>query len=125
MNVIGIDVSKAKLGCAWLNGNNKLKVKVCPNVLTGWSGLIEWSFNNTGLSIKGLHFVMEATGVYHEQLAIYRYDRGAFVSIVNPAQVKFYGQSLGVRSKNDKKDSVVLTRYTLRGTSGANEKPKR
>jgi transposase len=32
--------------------------------------------------------------------------------------VKFYAQSLGVRSKNDKKDSVVLARY------GAKEKPK-
>jgi transposase len=33
---------------------------------------------------------------------------------VNPAQVKFYAQSLGGRSKNDKKDSVVLARYGLK-----------
>jgi transposase len=37
---------------------------------------------------------------------------------VNPAQIKFYGQSLGIRTKNDKKDSVVLARY------GMNENPK-
>jgi transposase len=119
MNVIGIDVSKAKLDCAWLGENNKLKVKVFPNALAGWAGLVEWSLKNTGLSISDLHFVMEATGVYHGQLAAYLYDQGADVSVVNPAQVKFYAQSLGVRSKNDKKDSVVLARY------GVNEQPRR
>ncbi|MEQ1546401.1 IS110 family transposase [Methyloglobulus sp.] len=119
MNVIGIDVSKAKLDCAWLDENNKLKAKVFPNALTGWSSLVEWSLKHTGLSISGLHFVMEATGVCHGQLAVYLYDKGANVSVVNPAQVKFYAQSLGVRSKNDKKDSVVLARY------GLHEKPKR
>jgi transposase len=119
MNVIGIDVSKGKLDCAWLGENNKLKTKVFPNSPAGWSELIEWSLKNTGLAVAGLHFVMEATGVYHEQLAAYLYGQGANVSVVNPAQVKFYAQSLGVRSKNDKKDSVVLARY------GANEKPRR
>lgn len=119
MNVIGIDVGKAKLDCAWLDENNKLKAKVFPNALAGWSGLVEWSLKNTGLPVSDLHFVMEATGVYHGQLAAYLYDKGAVVSVVNPAQVKFYAQSLGVRSKNDKKDSVVLARY------GVNEKPKR
>jgi transposase len=119
MNVIGIDVSKGKLDCACLNENNKLKVKVFPNSPMGWTGLVEWSVKNTGLAVNGLHFVMEAAGVYHEQLAVCLYGRGANVSVVNPAQVKYYGQSLGIRNKNDKKDSVVLARY------GAHEKPKR
>jgi transposase len=61
---------------------------------------------------------MEATGIYHEQLATFLYKAGAKVSVVNPAQVKFYAQGLGVRSKNDKKDSVVLARY------GSRENPK-
>ncbi len=118
MNVIGIDVSKLKLDCAWLSENNKLKVKVFSNSLSGWSELLEWSLGQSGLSLSQMHFVMEATGIYHEQLAIYLYDRGTTVSVVNPAQVKFYGQSLGIRTKNDKKDSVVLARY------GINEKPR-
>ena len=57
---------------------------------------------------------MEATGIYHEQLATSLYDAGAKVSVVNPAQVKFYAQGHGVRTKNDKKDSVVLARYGLK-----------
>ena len=38
-------------------------------------------------------------------------DAGVTVSIVNPAQVKDFGRSLGVRTKNDGVDSFVLARY--------------
>jgi transposase len=118
MSTIGIDVSKAKLDCAWLKEDEKIKTKAVDNTEAGWKELIEWSLKNTGLPIEQLHFVMEATGIYHQRLATYLFDAGAKVSVVNPAQVKFYGQSLGVRTKNDKKDSVVLARY------GFKENPK-
>lgn len=111
MNTIGIDVSKEKLDCAWLKEQDKVKTKVFANKRTGWQDLLDWSLKNTGLAITELYFVMEATGIYHEQLATFLYEAGAKVSVVNPAQVKFYAQGLGIRSKNDKKDSVVLARY--------------
>ena len=114
MSIIGIDVSKTKLDCAWLKEDDKLKTKVVDNKQDGWKELLEWSLKNTGLGLDQLHFVMEATGIYHQRLATYLFDAGVKVSIVNPAQVKFYGQSLGVRTKNDKKDSVVLARYGLK-----------
>jgi len=116
MNTIGIDVSKAKIDCAWLREAGKLKFKVFPNTHLGFKELIEWSLKNTKLDIKQLHFIMEATGVYHQSLAISLYDAGAMVSVVNPAQVKFYAQGLGVRTKNDKKDSAILARYGLKET---------
>lgn len=114
MNTIGIDISKAKLDCAWLRENDKLKFKVLANTEAGCNQLIEWSLKNTGLEINSLHFIMEATGIYHEQLAANLYKAGAMVSVVNPAQVKFYAKGLGVRTKNDKKDSAVLARYGLK-----------
>ena len=114
MNIIGIDVSKNKLDCAWPREEGKLKTKVFSNTIAGWKELIDWSLKNTGLEIEQLHFVMEATGIYHEQLATSLYDAGAKISVVNPAQVKFYAQGHGVRTKNDKKDSVVLARYGLK-----------
>jgi len=114
MNVIGIDVSKAKLDCAWLREENKIKTKVVTNSIDGWKELIAWAQTNTGDNIDSLHFVMEATGIYHENLATWLYDSGAKVSVVNPAHVKYYAQSLGGRTKNDKKDSIVLARYGLK-----------
>jgi transposase len=114
MNIIGVDVSKAKLDCAWLKENNKIKAKVVANTPEGWQLLVKWSQENSGCEISGLHFVMEATGIYHENLAAWLYGQGANVSVVNPAHVKHYAQSLGVQTKNDKKDSAVLARYGQR-----------
>jgi transposase len=95
MNVIGIDVSKAKLDGAWLKPDNKIKTKVFANQQTGWKDLLDWAKTQTGAESNELQFVMEATGIYHENLATWLYDNGANVAIVNPAQVKYYAQSLG------------------------------
>jgi len=114
MSVIGIDVSKAKLDCAWLKEDNKIKTKVVTNQLEGWKELINWAKTQTGSQLSELHFVMEATGIYHENGANWLYDSGAKVSIANPVQVKHYAQSLGGRTKNDKKDSIVLAWYGVK-----------
>jgi transposase len=87
---------------------------VLANSLDGWKELMTWAQTNTGDDIDSLHFVMEATGIYHENLATWLYNCGARVSVVNPAHVKYYAQSLGGRTKNDKKDSIVLARYGLK-----------
>ena len=58
-----------------------------------------------------MHAILEGTGVYHEQAALALVDAGVTVSIVNPAQVKDFGRSLGVRTKTDGIDSRVLARY--------------
>jgi transposase len=111
MSIIGIDVSKAKLDCAYLSEAGKVKTKVVANNSQGWQELMTWAQNTTKKETLELHFVMEATGIYHENLATWLHNNGAKVSIVNPAYVKYYAQSLGTQSKNDKKDSIILARY--------------
>ncbi len=113
MMIIGIDVSKAKLDCLWLKDPSTVKVKskVLPNNAAGFSALIEWAVKNTHADLPQIHFVMEATGIYHEALAYALYEASAMVSVVNPAKISHYAKSLGVRSKTDKKDSVVIARY--------------
>jgi transposase len=80
-------VSKAKLDCVWLRENNKVKSKVFSNQIEGWKALISWSQKNTQEGTDQLHFVMEATGVYHDNFAPWLYAQGASVSVVNPAYV--------------------------------------
>jgi transposase len=80
MNTIGMDVSKEKLDCALKREQDKIKIKAAVNKLLGWQDLLYWTLKNTGLAIAGLHFVMEATGIYHEQLATFLYEAGAKVS---------------------------------------------
>jgi transposase len=58
-----------------------------------------------------LHAILEGTGVYHEQAALALSDTGVTVWIVNPAQVKDFGRSLGIRTKTDSIDRLVLARF--------------
>jgi transposase len=115
MSIIGIDVSKAKLDCLWIRDLSAMKVKskVQTNTPTGHQALLEWAMKQTGESVNELHFVMEATGIYHEALAYTLYDAGAQVSVVNPAKIRHYAKSLGAHTKNDKKDSVVIARFGM------------
>jgi len=115
MTIIGIDVSKSKLDCMWIRDlpAMKMKSKVHPNKPSGHQALFAWATQQTGKPLAELHFVMEATGVYHEALAYALHDAGAQVSIVNPARLREFARSLGARSKTDKKDSVVIARYGM------------
>ena len=57
-----------------------------------------------------LSYVMEATGVYHENLCHFLYKSGFSVSVIVPTMSKRYAQSLGTDNKTDKVDAKVLSR---------------
>ena len=120
MAIIGIDVSKAKLDCLWLRDpvNLKVKGKVFANTAAGHESLLAWLMKQTGEPVAELHCVLEATGIYHEGLAYTLHEAGARVSVVNPAQLREYANSLGTRSKTDKKDALVIARF------GATQQPR-
>lgn len=54
---------------------------------------------------------MEATGTYADALALYLSEAGHLVSLVNPAQIKAYGQSHLSRAKTDKADAALIAQY--------------
>jgi transposase len=111
MMYLGIDVAKAKLDCALLNPlTDKRKTKVVTNDSSGFKLLAEWLVKQN-VALNEVHAVLEATGVYHEQAALWLTDAGLLVSVANPAQVKDFARGLAVRTKTDGVDSVVLARY--------------
>ena len=99
MATIGIDVSKAKLGCFWLKDavSRTGKAKVFKNTSEEFTARVGWMIAQTGETPSPLHFVMEATGIYHEALAHALHAAGTKVSVVNPAWVRDYAKSLGTR----------------------------
>ncbi|PHS05916.1 MAG: IS110 family transposase, partial [Kordia sp.] len=62
-----------------------------------------------GIPQVNLTIVMEVTGVYHEAIAYYLYDKDYQVSIMQSRRVKKYTQSLDQRSKTDALDSKMLS----------------
>lgn len=112
MFYLGMDVAKAKLDCCLLLDEigGKRKTKVIHNTPAGYLELLAWIAKQHIVPTE-LHAVMEATGVYHEPVALALTLASVRVSIINPAQVKAFGQGLAVRTKTDGVDSVVLARY--------------
>lgn len=110
---LGIDVAKDKLDCLWLRDTESLKIKtkVFPNQPKGFSDLKAWLKKNVTDELSDIHVTLEPTGVYHEPLAYALHAMGVNVSVVNPAFVRDFAKGLGVRSKTDKKDSMMLARY--------------
>jgi transposase len=54
-----------------------------------------------GVKKEKLVIVMEATGVYHQALALDLHQKGYAVSVMQSGRVKRYAQSLDQRSKTD------------------------
>lgn len=115
MFYLGVDVAKKKLDCMLLDfSTGKVKSKAVDNTADGFAKLLEWLDKQKAAKP---HVVMEPTGMYHEAAALALADAGLTVSLVNPAQLRAFAQGLGVKTKTDKEDSMVLAKY------GATQKP--
>ncbi len=60
-----------------------------------------------------LHFLMEATGVYYEELAYFLNAKGYRVTVLLPNKTAAYGKSLDYKSKTDKIDAQKLAQMSL------------
>ena len=113
MFCIGIDVAKEKLDVVVLLDEKTLKKrsKKLPNTPEGYRQLVEWCRKQTGVEANQLHAVMEATGPYHEALALALYQAGLRVSVINPKRLKDFANGLGVKTKNDAVDALSIARF--------------
>lgn len=104
---LGIDIAKDKFDVAFQR-NGKWKTKVFTNNTKGFEELTQWLERNKCHSI---HACMEATGIYGEALADFLYKEETLVSVVNPAKIKGFGQSLLTRTKTDAADAKLIAQY--------------
>lgn len=109
MHVLGIDIAKAKFDVALMVGG-KFRTKVFEYSVEGFGALRAW-LSGQGVELGQLLACMEATSQYSERLATWLYEAGAVVSVVNPLQIKAYGQSLLNRQKTDRADARLIARY--------------
>ncbi|MEA5488642.1 IS110 family transposase, partial [Pseudanabaena sp. CCNP1317] len=108
LDVLGIDISKAKFDVALIQGNAKIKSKVFGNNPEGFAELQEWlNLQN----VTNLHSCMEATSTYGNALARFLVEAGYKVSIVNPSRPKAFGKSELSRTKTDRADAKVIARF--------------
>lgn len=107
----GIDVSRDKLDCAVVDehGQRIKRARTFANDAQGVIELIAWA---RAVAVEQpRHFVMEATAAYHELAATRLHCAGLVVSVVNPAQVRALARGLGMLSKTDLIDALLLAQY--------------
>lgn len=116
--VVGVDVSKDTLEVCYKVLDERVSIKGSrsfKNTLSGFSELVEWCLKR---SAQKPLFVMEATGVYHEEFTNYLYDKGYPVSVVLANKIKHYSKSLNMKTKTDKSDASLIASYGLERNPG-------
>jgi transposase len=111
---LGIDLSKKDFKACFclVGGEGEVKVKATgsfANSTSGFESFFKWVNKHIKEELP-VFYLMEATGIYYEQLAWYLYQREQKVSVILPNKAKSYLQSIGNKSKNDKIDAQGLAR---------------
>jgi transposase len=119
--VIGIDISKDSFVIRFGTLNNELQQKIggdftFKNDLKGFKKfLITLSKIPDYLNNENTPswFVMEATGVYYENLAYFLNLKNYQVSVLLPNKTKHFNKTLDNKSKTDKLDASALAQFGL------------
>jgi len=115
---VGIDVSKdsldACIGLSFSNQQHKFPTRATfPNTMTGFRKLLVWAAKQLPSKETPLWFVMEATGVYYENLAYFLTDNKRQAAVVLPTKMKHYAKTLETKSKTDQLDARAISQFGL------------
>lgn len=123
--VVGLDISKdsftARIGIVDFQLKQNLsKPFRFSNEIKGFKKLLSWirkSCQNLKIPMDSeFQFVMEATGVYYENLAYFLSEEKKFVSVILPNKIKSFARTLDNKSKTDDIDAANITRFGLEKT---------
>jgi len=111
---VGIDISKdtfmASICYLYQSGKQDfITTDPFNNTKTGFNQFVKWVRKNTAKEIQTV-FLMEATGVYYEQLACHLHKINLPISVLLPNKVKNYAKCLNIKTKTDKVDAKIIAR---------------
>lgn len=117
--VIGVDIAKLSFDIYFLHRNGAYYQRFDNNT-QGFGAFLGFIMQSLASNDKlpPLCLIMEATSIYWQGLALWAYQLGLMVSVINPNFIRAYAKSLGIRTKTDKQDAKLLARY------GRHENPK-
>jgi transposase len=110
MDIVGIDIAKAKFDVALLIGKRG-RHAAFSNTEAGFRQFLAWLAKHRTDPAAPLHACMEATGNWGLELTDFLHSQGVQVSVVNPARIKAFGESELARNKTDKLDAGLIARF--------------
>jgi transposase len=116
--IFGIDISmdtfEVRFGTTDFHQDQKISNSFTfNNTTSGFKKFIQWTQKNIISKEIPLFFVMEATGVYYENLAYFLFLNNFNVSVVLPNKIRNYARSLESKSKTDPIDAASITSFGL------------
>jgi len=114
----GIDIGKKEFYVCYrhLHSDGRDPIKGSKKFANSKKGILsfyQWSIKKMKGSEQPCSYLMEATGVYYEELAYFLSDQGCTVQVVLPNQSKAYSRSLNQKTKTDKVDAQTLALFGL------------
>ncbi len=114
--VSGIDMASKKFDVCFKeendNGKNVVKgTKTFNNDIDGFKAYLLWA--NKRKKSNALVHIVEATGVYHENLCYFLFENGEKVSVQLAQKAKYFIKSLNIKTKTDKVDASSLAEMGL------------
>jgi len=126
--VVGIDVAQKELVVSIGRMHDDLVPEIYghhsfANTPKGFDALVTWVSKRSDASIA-VHYVLEATGVYHEKLAYFLHEAGHGVNVILPNRISSYQRTLDIKTVTDKTAAEAITRFGLERKLQQWEKPK-
>jgi transposase len=106
--VLGIDVSKNQLDVVLVREDGRTERAQFVNGRKGFHSLHHFLKKRVQTA---LHACLEATGSYGDEIALFLFEAGYKVSVINPAQIKSYGDSRLSRTKTDASDAALIADF--------------
>lgn len=116
--VLGIDIGKDEFYACYkvLYTNSDSIIKGTKSFLNTSSGIVSfynWAKKLTKNTEIKVLFVMEATGVYYEDIAYFLYEKGEQVSVQLAQKVKYFAKSCNLKTKTDKVDAKMIAEFGI------------
>lgn len=114
---VGIDISKDDFKVCLMQrlANDQVRVKASrsfKNTLLGYQAFEKWVWSKMSTDLP-VSYSLEATGVYHENLAYYLYEQKYSISVLLANTVKAYSKSLNIKTKTDKSDAKCIAQMGI------------
>lgn len=126
---VGIDCGLQELAVAYGVMDENFDVKILSNTQfknnpSGFKKLLAWSKQLNPQNAE-VSYVIEATGVYHEQVSLHLHEQSCRVSVLLPNRTKAFMKTLSVKTVNDKVSAQMLARMGLEKKLDAWQPPQK
>lgn len=119
--IVGIDIGKEKFYACYqvkdLNEHVVIKgTKSFRNNNDGHKEFLLWCKKREKISVVPTIYIMEATGVYYENLAYFLYENDCTVSVQLAQKLTYFAKSNNLKTKTDKVDSKMIASFGIEKT---------